>query len=211
MDDSPKHSINLPPEQQAIRDQCRHPSGTLAEFLSEDVETSIAARFERIVRQYPDYTAIKSGNEVFTYAELNAMANREARAIAERTGHTAAPVALQIDKGVKQIAAMQGILKAAHPFVLMDSSLPEARLERILKDCAPELTVNERQYHSLADELMPATRPAFCFDSIDPSIPTDNLDTKIFLEDLACIVHTSGSTARPKGVIYSTRRGNRCL
>ena len=40
----------LPPEQQAIRDKCFHPSGTFVEFPIEDVETSIPARFEKIVR-----------------------------------------------------------------------------------------------------------------------------------------------------------------
>ena len=42
--------MKLPPEQQAIRDGCFHPSGTFVEFPIEDVETSIPARFEKIVR-----------------------------------------------------------------------------------------------------------------------------------------------------------------
>ena len=42
--------IQLPPEQRAIRNKCFHPSGTFVQFPSEDVETSIPARFEKIVR-----------------------------------------------------------------------------------------------------------------------------------------------------------------
>jgi hypothetical protein len=42
------HSFpQTPPEQQAIRDKCFHPSGTFVEFPMEDVETSIPARFEK--------------------------------------------------------------------------------------------------------------------------------------------------------------------
>ena len=41
--------MNLPPEQEAIRARCFHPSGTFVEFPIEDVETSIPARFEKIV------------------------------------------------------------------------------------------------------------------------------------------------------------------
>ena len=40
MTDSLNHGFKLPPEQQAIRDKCFHPSGTFVEFPIEDVETS---------------------------------------------------------------------------------------------------------------------------------------------------------------------------
>ena len=43
MSDSQRQSFQLPPEQQAIRDKCFHPSGTFVEFPIEDVETSISA------------------------------------------------------------------------------------------------------------------------------------------------------------------------
>jgi len=50
MSDSLNHGVKLPPEQQAIRDKCFHPSGTFVGFPIEDVETSIPARFEKIAR-----------------------------------------------------------------------------------------------------------------------------------------------------------------
>ena len=50
MTDSLKNSFKFPPEQQAIRDRCFHPSGTLAEFPIEEVESSIPARFEKIAK-----------------------------------------------------------------------------------------------------------------------------------------------------------------
>ena len=40
----------LPPEQEAIRAKCFHPSRTVVEFPIEDVETSIPAGNEKIVR-----------------------------------------------------------------------------------------------------------------------------------------------------------------
>jgi hypothetical protein len=39
----------LPSEQQAIRDKCFHPLGTFVEFSIKDIETSIPARFEKMV------------------------------------------------------------------------------------------------------------------------------------------------------------------
>ena len=203
MDVSPIHSFNFPPEQQRIRDKCLHPSGTFVEFPMADVESSIPARFEKVVRQYPNYTAIKAGDEVVTYAELNALANRVARVIAERAGNNAVPIAVLIDKGIKQIAAMMGVLKAARSFMLLDGSLPKTRLVAMLEDCSPELTVTDGQSNSLADELMPTDQPVINFDSIDPNVPSENPDIKIAPDALAYVVHTSGSTGQPKGVIYN--------
>jgi hypothetical protein len=62
----------LPPEQEAIRDKCFHPSGAFVEFPIEDVETSIPARFEKMVRLYPNHLASKIADQAATYAEINA-------------------------------------------------------------------------------------------------------------------------------------------
>src|SRR4026208_1052526 len=103
MSDAQRQSFQLPPEQQAIRNKCFHPSGTFVEFPIEDVETSIPARFENIVEKYPERIAIKVNDRVVTYAELNGIANRLARRIVACGGDSHIPVALLFAKGVEQI------------------------------------------------------------------------------------------------------------
>ena len=71
MSDSTAQNFALPPEQQAIRDKCFHPSGTFVVFPIEDVETSIPARFEKIVRMYPDRIAVRTESRVATYNDLS--------------------------------------------------------------------------------------------------------------------------------------------
>ena len=46
MSDFSKHQLTLPPEQQAIRDQCYHPSGNFVEFPIEEIEQSIQNLFK---------------------------------------------------------------------------------------------------------------------------------------------------------------------
>ena len=60
--DLAKSDREVPPEQQAIRDRCFHPSGRFVEFAKEEVEQSIPERFDKIVRLYPDRLALKMGN-----------------------------------------------------------------------------------------------------------------------------------------------------
>ena len=86
MGDIVKHGLSLVAEQQVIRDKCFHPSGTFVEFPMEDVETSIPARFEKIVRQHGDRIAVKTETGVVTYSQLNSMVNRFARALLQRQG-----------------------------------------------------------------------------------------------------------------------------
>ena len=56
----------LPPEQQAIRERCFHPTSTAIEFKKEDVEQSIPARFEEQVRKFASKVAITVGDREIT-------------------------------------------------------------------------------------------------------------------------------------------------
>ena len=69
-----KRNVNLPPELEAVRAKCFHPTGTFVEFHEEEIEQSIPNRFEKIVRQYPDRIAVKDGHPALTYSALNARA-----------------------------------------------------------------------------------------------------------------------------------------
>ncbi len=74
MNELSKNRFELPPEQQAIRAKCFHPSGTFIEFPIEKVEQSIPERFEKIVRLYPRRMAIRIDGDGLNYDQLNCAA-----------------------------------------------------------------------------------------------------------------------------------------
>jgi non-ribosomal peptide synthetase component F len=80
-----KLSTKLPPEQEAIRAKCFHPTGTFVEFKKEEVEQSIPDRFEQQVAKYPDRIAVKTKADALTDAELNQAVNRVAHAILDQS------------------------------------------------------------------------------------------------------------------------------
>jgi len=84
----------LPPEQEAIRAKCFHPTGAFVEFKREEVEQSIPERFEKMVRLHPQRLALKSSDYGLTYEALNRAANRIAHAILSKEGKEDEPVAL---------------------------------------------------------------------------------------------------------------------
>jgi pyochelin synthetase len=66
---------------------------------------------------YPDRIAVKSKSLILTYDELNKAANRIARVILKKCGEGSEPIALLIEQGASQIAAIIGILKAGQSYV----------------------------------------------------------------------------------------------
>ena len=200
-----ERNTNLPPEQEAIRAKCFHPPGTFVEFPIEDIETSIPARFEKIVQLYPDQLAVKTARHAITYAELNVMANRVAHVIVAERGNESEPVGLLLDKGVEQIAAMLGILKAGKFFILLEPSFPTERLSLVIEDSKPSLLLVDHRTQYVFQQDNSVRCKFLCMDSIAYSIPAGNLSLPLLPDALACIVYTSGSTGRPKGVIRDHR------
>jgi len=205
MSDLLKYSFKLPPEQQAIRDKCFHPSGMFVEFPIEDVETSIPARFEKIVRLYPDRLAVKMGDRALTYGELNRYANRIAYAILEKRGPASEPIALLFEHGIEVIAAIFGVLKAGKFFVALDPTFPLERISYIVEDSGAGLIATSSGNTDLASKLKNDARAVLNVDEIHNSYSSDNIGLSASPDDLMTICYTSGSTGKPKGVVQAHR------
>ncbi len=203
MSDAPKMKSTLPPEQQAIRAKCFHPSGVFAEFPKEEIEQSIPERFEKIVAMYADRVAVKSKNRTLTYYELNQTANRIAKAILARCGKKQEPIALLLEHGVDIIAAILGVLKAGKIYVPLDPNDANRKQASMLEDSQAGLVVTNNRGISLLKDLCQPGCHLLNIDEISPIHSDQNLGLSVAAENLAYIMYTSGSTGRPKAVTQS--------
>ena len=195
----------LPPEQEAIRARCFHPSEKFVEFPVEDVEISIPARFEKIVRIHSNRIAVETDHERITYAELNLLANRLANVVLAEDKTNGSAVVVILPRGIAQAVAILGVLKAGKMFLLKDPSGINAELEHMIADTQAQLIVTNKNVKlTLNDDIRLDARVI----DLDNAVNSGNDQSPLIhvtSEKAAYIKYTSGSMARSKGVVISQR------
>ncbi|HWB36608.1 MAG TPA: amino acid adenylation domain-containing protein, partial [Rugosimonospora sp.] len=143
---------------------------------------TIPALFEAQAAARPDAPAVTFEGVSWTYAEVNARANRLAHRLIGQGVGPEQFVALALPRSADLVVAILAVLKAGAAYVPIDPDYPQDRIAYMVEDAKPVLTL--RQDDLEADD-QPDTDPSV---AIDPHHP-------------AYVIYTSGSTGRPKGVV----------
>jgi amino acid adenylation domain-containing protein len=164
-------------------------------------------RFAAQVRRTPEALAVDDARGTrLSYAALARRVEQIAQALVARGVTREALVAIYLERSTDLPAAVLGVLAAGAAFVLLDPTLPAARLAAMLEDAAPRWLVTQHKLlaslagdgpdrlilDELADDPAGSPRPG-------PTRPPARDD------DLAYLMYTSGSTGRPKGIAVSHR------
>ncbi len=140
--------------------------------------------FARQVAESPDAVALIAGDRSWSFAELDAWANRIAHHLVERGVGPERRVALLLPRSPLLLAAILGVTKAGGVYVPIDPGHPEERVAYVLADAAPVAVLDEEWARDADLSGLPATAPEI---TLRP-------------ENGAYVMYTSGSTGRPKGV-----------
>ncbi|HEY4284243.1 MAG TPA: amino acid adenylation domain-containing protein [Chthoniobacterales bacterium] len=155
--------------------------------------------FEQQVEQTPETVAVVCNEQQFTYAELNARANRLADYLRKLGVKTETLVGVCVDRSADMIVALLGVLKAGGAYVPIDPAYPKARVAFILEDADVTVLVTQRRWLSLLPEATIVTLDDLPWSNIG-NVPDD-----VEPHNLAYIIYTSGSTGQPKGVAIEHR------
>jgi D-alanine--poly(phosphoribitol) ligase subunit 1 len=139
-------------------------------------------------RRAPDRAAHRSGDRTLSYQELCDRSDALAEYLERSLPGSDAPIALVGHKEPELLIGFLGCAKAGRAYVPLDTSLPTARMERMLATGQPALVLTPED---VALHSRGAARPA--------AIP-------VHRDALHYIMFTSGSTGDPKGVPIT--RGN---
>jgi amino acid adenylation domain-containing protein len=168
----------------------------------------------RQAERRPEATAIVYGAKRLSYGELDAAANRLARALVEAGCRKGDRVCFLYPKKPAAMVWMLGILKAGAMHVPLDVASPAERLRRIVHSCEPRFVLAAGPAQQLAQEL-DVPRLAWLEDSVPAGLraaftlkdvarePSEAIACSTRPEDPAHILFTSGSTGIPKGVVIT--------
>lgn len=144
--------------------------------------------FYENVRLHPDAEALFCDGVSYSYKDVGEFAVTIQKELQNRGCSKGDIVAIELDKGIWQIASVLGVLFAGAAYLPIDINQPRVRKNNIIADAKAKYTVNT----SLVDNLV-IEKGA----DIDP--------VTIETEQTAYIIYTSGSTGNPKGVAISHR------
>ncbi|HEY5835639.1 amino acid adenylation domain-containing protein [Streptomyces sp.] len=145
--------------------------------------------FERWARRTPDAIALSTPEQDWSFAAVEATANRLAHRLIARGVGPERVVALKLPRSAELVIAELAVAKAGGAFLPVDPSYPAERVGFMLDDARPVLVIDDPQQVT-ADDDGPRHAPA----------NTDRLGP-LALDHPAYVIYTSGSTGRPKGVV----------
>jgi fatty-acyl-CoA synthase len=193
---------------------------TAARFLSE-VNMHAGHLLSKRAELTPDRVALvelQTGTR-YTYAELNARANRLAHLMRRLGVEKGDRVSVLAHNGVMYIDLFYGLPKIGAIFAPLNWRLVARELEYIVNDCEPRVFICGPEFtHTLA-EMRPASGiprflsvegaqidGALCYEeelarvsAAEPELPPLEADTPY------CLLYTSGTTGRPKGAVLPHR------
>lgn len=156
----------------------------------------------RQAREHPDAPAVSDGTRRLTYRELAAAADRLASDLQREGVGPEVPVAVLADRSIDLIVALLGVMQAGGVYVPLDPAFPDQRLSLLLADTSPRLLLLQR---GLARQVPAHAPPTRLIDTDSLAPPGGTAKAQLHADNLAYVIHTSGSTGSPKGVMVSHR------
>ncbi|MER6167721.1 amino acid adenylation domain-containing protein [Streptomyces violaceorubidus] len=184
---------------------------TLNDTAHEVPAATLAGLFEAQAARTPHATALVFEDTRLTYAELNTRANRLARHLLT---HGAAPgnhVAVLLPRSPHLVTALLAITKTGAAYLPLDPHHPTDRITQLLHDTTPTTTLTTNH----TTPTLPTNHPHLNLDhptththlttQPDHNLTDHDRHTPLHPTHPAYVIHTSGSTGQPKGVVVSHR------
>lgn len=168
-----------------------------------DRQCRMHEHFEAQCDRTPDRIAVRCGAVAFSYAELEARANRIAHVLRAHGVRRGSLVGLAVDRGIDMLATLLGVLKAGAGYVPLDPKFPHERLAYMAADAGLAVLLTT---HEHAPRFDSPDCPVLTLDDLAAGLAAA-ASTRIGRdggaaqpEGTAYAIYTSGSTGRPKGV-----------
>ncbi|MEW2180815.1 amino acid adenylation domain-containing protein, partial [Streptomyces sp. NPDC005406] len=164
--------------------------GTGAAAGDGAADADVMGLFEAQVAATPDAEALVCDDTRLTYRELDAWADRLARALAENGAGPEKFVAVALPRSTELVVSLLAVLKTGAAYLPIDLDFPTDRVQFMQAETEPVLVLDQTLFTTY-DTRTPSTQTA-----LPPATKTPGTTA-------AYVLYTSGSTGRPKGVVVS--------
>jgi acyl-CoA synthetase (AMP-forming)/AMP-acid ligase II/lauroyl/myristoyl acyltransferase/acyl carrier protein len=174
------------------------------DFSPAEVESTIPARFRRVVDAWPGHPAVRASNSELTFAELDAGSDRLAGELLRRRGPDPETIAVLIPPGIDMIRAVFGVLKAGKTCIALSPDDDRRRLNILWENSLRPPILTDADNRPLAASLAQAEDGILVIGEA-PSGPAPSAAAFLTPGSSAVLMFTSGTTSVPKGVVMTHR------
>ncbi len=176
---------------------------------------------EANAKNAPKKTAIFVDDRKVTYVKLKQNIDTFARFLEFSGIRSGDRVAMIVGNSEEFVVSLFAITKIGAIAVPLNTFLKKEEFEYILNDCDARMLISSASFANETKNLLDSTKIEkivwtdkydnldernYSFTEIDASLEThERLEKRPLLDDLACIVYTSGTTGKPKGAMLSYR------
>ncbi|MBI1890864.1 MAG: non-ribosomal peptide synthase/polyketide synthase [Burkholderiales bacterium] len=160
--------------------------------------------FERTVERNPNKLAYVCGNDRFTYAELNARANRLAHFLQSVGVGPEVRVGVSVERSTWAGICGLAVAKSGGTYVPLDINYPKDRIERMLEVAKPKIILTLEHLKPLFADT---GAQLIALDTQWRAIQSQPITNppRIGAAHSAYILFTSGTTGKPKGILVGHR------
>ncbi|MGW5237374.1 amino acid adenylation domain-containing protein [Monashia sp. NPDC004114] len=159
---------------------------------------TLIAAFVKAAVQRADAVALTSGERSWTYSQLLAAAADHALALRTAGVVPGSVVAVCLDRGPHLVAALLGVHLAGCAYSPLDPTQPPARLSNLVRGVGAAALLTADSARGVPDGIPVVVVDERLEPSADAAPP--EVDGWIDPQELAYLIHTSGSTGEPKCV-----------
>ncbi|HEV7733830.1 MAG TPA: AMP-binding protein [Candidatus Binatia bacterium] len=150
-----------------------------------------------------DRVFLRHEGQAVTYAQFDQLVNRAANALREQQVTPGLRVTLALGSSIEYVVAAFGVLRTGAILNPVNPGLGASELGYILQHCEPQVVVTDAATDATMRALGVPTVLATTLAAHDDVRP---VDVRHAPEDFSTLLYTSGTTGRPKGVLFTHGR-----